>query len=66
MSNICFLQLLKSRKLPLLCYYLSFLTVNEQSNGFGLLIGKMKQCEDVNLFSGKFETSIFSHYLDIL
>lgn len=66
MSNICLFQPLKSRKLLLLRYYFSFLTVNEESNGFGLFIGKMKQCEDVSLICGKFVTSIFSHYLDIL
>ena len=36
MSNICLFLLLL-----LLRYYLNFLTVNEESNGFGLLIEAM-------------------------
>lgn len=37
-----------------ICFYsLSFMTVNEESLGFGLLVGQKKQFEDVTLASGK-------------
>ena len=35
------------------CFCLSFLTVNTESLGFGLLVGEKKQFKDVTLASGK-------------